>query len=79
MISKNKKLITGTISEIFTNIPETKQRINNAKTAVIKYEIDNQVCYSQNRINVSINSQVGDSIEIYYEIDNVTKVYKKIL
>jgi len=79
MISKNKKVVTGIISEVYTNIPETKQRIYNAKTAIIQYEVDNQVYNSENRINVPMASQIGDPIEIYYEIDNPTKIHKKIL
>jgi len=79
MISNNKKLVTGTISEIYTNVPETKQVLNNAKTATIKYEVDNKTYYSENRINVSMNSQIGDNIEIYYEVTKPSKIHKKIL
>ncbi|UDM81165.1 hypothetical protein [Vagococcus fluvialis] len=79
MISKNKRLVTGTISEIYTNVPETKQSLNNAKTATVKYEVDNKIYFSENRINVSMNSQIGDSIEIYYEVTKPSKIHKKIL
>ena len=79
MNSRNKKIVAGTISEIHTNVPETPQRINNAKTATVKYEVDNKVFYSENRINVPMNSQIGDPIEIYFEIDNPTTIHRKIL
>lgn len=77
MFSTNKKAVVGTISEVYTNIPETKQRLYNGKTAIVKYEVDGNVYFSQNRINVSMNSQVGDSIDIYYDINNPTKIHKK--
>ena len=52
MISKNKRLVTGTISEIYTNVPETKQSLNNAKTATVKYEVDNKIYFDSDYITL---------------------------
>lgn len=79
MNSRKKQLVSGVISEIHTNIPETKQVLNNNKTAVIKYEVNGKTFFSQNRINIPLNSCLGDPIEIYYNTENPGQIYKKIL
>lgn len=74
----SKKIATvGTISELYSysNGLENQKFLNGQK-AVIKYEVDGKIYYSENRIFVPLNSQLGDTIKINYDKNQPTKIFR---
>lgn len=76
-MSKEKQFIVGAISELYSysNRPQ-EQRFVNGQTAIIKFELEGKVIYSENRIFVPLNSQIGDPIKIYYNKNHPQKIYR---
>lgn len=65
---------TGIISSIkMPNAEMAKAR--NSKWAEITYTVDGKTYRSKNRIQVSMASQVGDSITVRYDMEHPEKLY----
>ena len=65
---------TGTISSIkMPNVEMAKAR--NSKWAELTYTVDGKTYRSKNRIQVSIASQIGDSVTVRYDMDHPEKLY----
>lgn len=65
---------TGTISSIkMPNAEMAKAR--NSKWAEIIYSVDGRTYCSKNRIQVSMASQVGDSVTVCYDMEHPEKIY----
>ena len=60
---------TGHIVDIYTLAAET-MKVYNSKWALVMYSVNGKTIISQNRIVVSMSSNVGDSVEIQYDRDN---------
>ena len=45
-------------------------KVYNSKWALVMYSVDGKTITSQNRIVVSMSSNIGDSVEIQYDRDN---------
>ncbi len=79
MINKNKIEYTdGTIVEVNTAVPETMKK-NNSKWAIVSYKVDGKMITSKNRIQVSMNSKVGDKVKVAYLINNPEKLFTTTL
>ncbi len=64
----------GTISSIkMPNAEMAKAR--NSKWAEITYTVDGKTYRSKNRIQVSMTSQVGDSVTVRYDMEHPEKLY----
>lgn len=64
----------GTISSIvMPNAEMAKAR--NSKWAEIVYDVKGKTYRSRNRIQVSMTSQIGDSITICYDVEHPEKLY----
>jgi endo-beta-N-acetylglucosaminidase D len=75
MINKNKIDYTdGTIVGANTAVPETMKK-NNSKWAIVSYKVDGKMITSENKIQVSMNSKVGDKVKIAYLINNPEKLF----
>ena len=65
---------TGIISSIkMPNAEMAKAR--NSKWAEITYTVDGKTYRAKNRIQVSMASQVGDSVTVRYDIEHPKKLY----
>lgn len=65
---------TGTISSIkMPNAEMAKAR--NSKWAEITYTVAGKAYCSKNRIQVSMASQIGDSVTVRYDMDHPEKLY----
>ena len=64
----------GTISSIIMPNAETA-KARNSKWAEIVYNVGGKTYRSQNRIQVSMASQIGDSITIRYDVAHPEKLY----
>ena len=60
---------TGSIVDISTLVAES-MKVYNSKWALVMYSVDGKTITSQNRIVVSMSSNIGDSVEIQYDRDN---------
>ena len=75
MINKNKIDYTdGSIVGANTAVPETMKK-NNSKWAIVSYKVDGKMITSENKIQVSMNSKVGDKVKIAYLINNPEKLF----
>ena len=64
----------GTISSIkMPNVEMAKAR--NSKWAEITYTVDGKTYRSKNRIQVSMTSQIGDSVTVRYDVKYPEKLY----
>ena len=64
----------GTISSIkMPNVEMAKAR--NSKWAEITYTVDGKTYRSKNRIQVSMESQIGDSVTVRYDMEHPEKLY----
>ncbi|MFY8330148.1 hypothetical protein [Vagococcus carniphilus] len=76
-MGKKKQFTVGTISELYSYSKRPKaQRFLNGQMAIIKFESDGKTIYSENRIFVPLNSQIGDPIKIYYDKSDPQKIYR---
>lgn len=64
----------GTIVQIQTAVPETMKK-NNSKWATVSYKVGERTYTSQNRIQVSMSSMVGDQVLVQYDINQPSKLY----
>lgn len=75
MINKNKIRYTeGTIIKLSTAVPETMKK-NNSKWAIMSYKIDGKTIISENKIQVSMHSKVGDKVKIAYFKNNPGRLF----
>lgn len=76
-MSKEKITTVGTISELYSYSNGLEnQKFLNEQQAVIKYEVGGKTYYSENRIFVPLNSQLGDTIKINYDKNQPTKIFQ---
>ena len=78
MLNKNRQTIIGRIVAFDTVLPEDVSFVN-SKLATFAYDIDGKVYNSENTIQVPMTYDIGHSLEIAYDLDNPTKIYKKHL
>lgn len=79
IINKNKIAYTdGIILKLNTAVPETMKK-NNSKWAIVSYKVDGKEIISENKIQVSMNSNLGDSLKIVYYVDNRSKLFTATL
>lgn len=79
IINKNKIAYTdGIIVKLNTAVPETMKK-NNSKWAIVSYKVDGKEIISENKIQVSMNSNLGDSLKIAYYVDNPSKLFTATL
>lgn len=74
---KNRNLIsytTATITDITTVVPET-MKTTNSKLASVSFDVDGKGYTSSNRVQVSMNSSIGDKIKIAYYKDNPKQLF----
>ena len=64
----------GTISSIKMPNAETA-KARNSKWAEITYTVDGKTYRSKNRIQVSMASQIGDSVTVRYDMEHPEKLY----
>ena len=77
IISKNKiKHTVGTIIDI-NYVAAKTMKVYNSKWATMSYYIDNQYYESINKLQVSMNVQVGEQLKIKYYIDNPSMLYTR--
>ncbi|SKC77833.1 hypothetical protein [Maledivibacter halophilus] len=75
MLNKEKiNYVNATIIETATAMPET-MKINNSKWAYVRFWVDGKEYISSKRIQVSMNSSVGDEIEVAYFKDNPSVIF----
>lgn len=72
--SKNLNKTEGTVVDFKYTFPES-MLIRNSKYVTVCYFVDGKKIISKNRIRVSSNYNIGDSITIKYFIDNPKQVY----
>lgn len=65
----------GKIIEVKTSVPETMKK-NNSKFAIIEIEIDGR-SYSSKFIQVSMDSEVGDNVNVLFDVNNPNKMFLK--
>jgi len=76
LLNKNKfNYINATVVDITTSVPET-MKINNSKWAIVRFYVDGKEFTSSNRIQVSMNTTVGDKVEVAYFIDAPSNILK---
>lgn len=64
----------GTISSIKTVNPET-MKFRNSKWATVSYKVNGKTYQSQNRIQVSMASQIGTTVMVRYDTQKPENVY----
>lgn len=75
IINKNKIVYTdGTIVKLNTAVPETMKK-NNSKWAIVSYKVGGKEIISENKIQVSMKSNLGDRLKIAYYVDNPSKLF----
>ncbi|MCH5344420.1 MAG: DUF3592 domain-containing protein [Acetatifactor sp.] len=75
LIKKNKTAQTvGTVTSIKTLNPETT-KFRNSKWAIVSYKVNGKTYQSQNRIQVSMASQIGTPVPVRYDTNNPEKLY----
>lgn len=75
LLKRNKTAKTvGTIVSIKTVNPENS-KYRNSKWAIFSYKVNGKTYRSQNRIQVSMASQIGTSATVRYDTDNPEKLY----
>lgn len=75
IVKRNKTAQTvGTVISIKTVNPETTN-FRNSKWATVSYKVNGKTYQSQNRIQVSMASQIGTTVTVRYDIANPEKLY----
>lgn len=75
LLKRNKTAQTvGTITSIKTLNPETT-KFRNSKWATFSYKVNDKTYQSQNRIQVSMASQIGTTATVRYDIRNPENLY----
>ncbi|GAB6110138.1 DUF3592 domain-containing protein [Fusibacter bizertensis] len=64
----------GTIVQIQTAVPDTMKK-NNSKWATVSYQVGERTYVSQNRVQVSMSSKVGEQVLVRYDINQPSKLY----
>lgn len=74
---RNRNLInytTAIIIDTTTIVPET-MKTTNSKLATVSFEVDEKEYTSSNRVEVSMNSSIGDKIKIAYYKNNPNQLF----
>ena len=75
IVKRNKSAQTvGTVISIKTVNPETTN-FRNSKWATVSYKVNGKTYQSQNRIQVSMASQIGTTVTVRYDMANPEKLY----
>lgn len=75
IVKRNKTAQTvGTVISIKTVNPETTN-FRNSKWATVSYKVNGKTYQSQNRIQVSMASQIGTTVTVRYDMANPEKLY----
>lgn len=75
IVNKNKTTYTdGTIVKLNTAVPETMKK-NNSKWAIVSYKVGGKEIISKNKIQVSMNSNLGDKLKVSYYNNNPSKLF----
>lgn len=75
IMKRNKTAQTvGTVISIKTVNPEITN-FRNSKWATVSYKVNGKTYQSQNRIQVSMASQIGTTVTVRYDMANPEKLY----
>lgn len=75
LVKKNRTAQTvGTVISFKTLNPETT-KFRNSKWATVSYKVSGKTYQSQNRIQVSMASQIGTPVTVRYDLHNPEKLY----
>lgn len=76
LIQNKDKIIytSATVTDTVTVTPET-MKIQNSRWAYVRFWVDGREYTSSKRIQVSMNTSVGDEIEIAYFKDNPSVIF----
>ena len=75
IVKRNKTAQTvGMVISIKTVNPETTN-FRNSKWATVSYKVNGKTYQSQNRIQVSMASQIGTTVTVRYDMANPEKLY----
>lgn len=72
--SKRTAKTEGTIISVISPNPETA-KARNSKWATVVYKVNGRSYTSQNRVQVSMTSQVGSSVRVRYDNEKPEKLY----
>lgn len=74
MLKSNTDYVKAEVVSIWQPNPEAVKK-GNSKWANFMYLVDGKQCISSNRIQVSMNTKVGDLKQIKYDKRNPEKIY----
>ena len=75
LLKRNRTARTvGTITSIKTPNP-ANSKFRNSKWATVSYKVGGKTYESQNRVQVSMASQIGTTVTVRYDTQNPEKLY----